>query len=581
MYLKSKLSVYVVVFITTFSIIGCRKNATGKIGYVNVPLSSEISTLDPANSYDTISASVVYQGYEQLYEYHYLKRPYTIQPLLAEGMPQISKDGKTYTIKIKKNIRYHDDPAFNGKIRLLTAHDFITQIKRLAYLPTKSNGWWLFNEKIVGINKFRDSVGSDFSKFKNQAIEGLTASDNHTLVIKLIRPYPQMLFTLAMSFTSPMPMEAVEKYNNLLQDKMIGTGPFKLVKWNKNSGLKLVKFKHYHEAYYPSQGDRQANSLDLLKDAGNKLPFLEGVNYNIIKESQTRWLNFRSKKIDFLVIPKDNYASAIDPSGGLSKELTKDNINLQIFPTLTYWWLSFNMADPLLGKNLNLRKAIAHAVNVEKYIEFFTNNIGQKANSIYPPGIPGYDPSVQLPYAYNFELAKKYLKDAGYPEGKGLPTLNYDVRGANATNRQQAEFIKTELGKIGINVKVSLNTFPGFLKKMKNGKLQFWQDGWAMDYPDAENSLQLLTTINHSPGPNATFYSNKKFDTYFEELKVLQDGPRKKELMKKIESIVNEELPWVMQYYARSYILYHSYLKNYRHSDLIYNNFKYLRISNE
>jgi oligopeptide transport system substrate-binding protein len=560
----------------------CRKNSSGvNFGYVNVPLSSEISTLDPANSYDTISASVVYQGYEQLYEYHYLKRPYTLKPLLADGMPKISKDGKTYTINIKKNIRYHDDPAFNGKTRFLNAQDFITQLKRLAYLPTKSNGWWLFDGRIEGINDFRNSVGSDFSKFQSENISGIKALSSHKLEIKLTKPYPQMLYTLAMSFTTPMPIEVVIKYKNLLHDKMIGTGPFELVKWNKNSSLKLVKFKHYRETFYPRQGDRQANSLKLLTDAGKRLPFLKGVNFTIIKESQTRWLNFRSKKIDFLIIPKDNYASAIDHSGSLSKELLKDKIKLQIFPTLTYWWLSFNMTDPLLGKNLLLRKAIAHAVNVEKYITFFTNNIGQKANSIYPPGIPGYDPAGQLPYGYNLKLAKKYLAQAGYPEGKGLPTLNYDVRGASATNRQQADFIKIELAKIGINVKVSLNTFPGFLKKMRNGKLQFWQDGWAMDYPDAENSLQLLATKNHSPGPNATFYSNKKFDAYFEELKTIPDGFRKKYLMREMEKIVHEELPWIMQYYARNYILYHNHLKNYRHSDLIYNNMKYLRTSEQ
>ena len=575
---KKLIRAIISVSLLSLLLFGCRKSPkTAKSGYVNVPLSSAIDTLDPANSYDTISASVVYQAYEQLYEYHYLKRPYTIQPLLAEGLPSVSQDGKTYTIKIKKNIRYHDDPSFKGQPRYLKAQDFITQIKRLAFLPTKSNGWWLFDGNIEGINKFRKEAGTDFNKFQSLKIPGLSAPDDHTLIIKLVRPFPQLLFTLAMSFSSPMPMEAVIEYKNILHDKIIGTGPFKLISWNKNLNLELEQFEHYHEAYYPRQGDRRANSLNLLQDAGKKIPFIKGVKYSIIKESQTRWLNFRSKKIDYLVIPKDNYASAIDPNGGLSEELSRKNIKLQIFPTLTYWWLSFNMTDPILGSNLLLRKAIAHAINVERYIKFFTNNIGQKANSIYPPGIPGYDPAGQLNYEYDLEKAKMYLAKAGYPGGKGLPVIKYDVRGASATNRQQADFIKTELKKIGINVKVYLNTFPAFLEKSRRGKLQFWQDGWAMDYPDAENSLQLLTTKNHSPGPNSTFYSNKQFDAYFEELKVLPDGEKKRSLMKKMESIVQEELPWIMQYYARNYILHHNHLKNYRHSDLIYNNMKYLR----
>ncbi len=577
--IKTKqLHLFILIFMTLVSYSCRKKNSGNNSNTLSVPLSSEISTLDPANSYDTISASVVYQGYEQLYEYHYLKRPYTLQPLLAKEMPQISADGKTYIIKIKKNIRYHDDPVFEGQPRYLKAQDFITQIKRLAFLPTKSNGWWLFDGRIEGINEFRKSVGTDIQKFQSLNIKGLEAPDDHTLVIKLSKRYPQMLFTLAMSFTSPMPIEVVLKYNNFLHGKIIGTGPFKLDVWKKNSTLKLKKFEHYHKTFYPRQGDRRANSLGLLADAGKQLPFLDGVNFTIIKEAQTRWLNFRSKKIDFLIIPKDNYANAISPNGKLTTELSKDKIKLQIFPTLTYWWLSFNMSDPLLGKNLFLRKAIAHAINVEKYIKFFTNNTGQRANSIYPPGIPGYSPSKQLPYGYNIKLAKKYLKKAGFPNGEGLPILNYDVRSANTTNRQQADFIKTELKKIGINIRVSLNTFPGFLKKMRNGKLQFWQDGWALDYPDAENVLQLLTTKNHSPGPNATFYSNPLFDAAFEKLKVLPEGEEKMKLMKKMEDIIHDELPWVMQYYARSYILYHNHLLNYRHSDLIYNNMKYLKI---
>ena len=99
-----------------------------------------------------------------------------------------------------------------------------------------------------------------------------------------------------------------------------------------------------------------------------------------------------------------------------------------------------------------------------------------------------------------------------------------------------------------------------------------------MDYPDAENSLQLLTTKNHSPGPNSTYYTNNKFDNMFNKLKLMENGIEKTDLMNKLEDIVNEDMPWIMQYYTRNYILFHDHLKNYRHSDLIYNNLKYLRL---
>jgi len=572
--IKNLLLISILLLVST-----CKKpDANSNKKLLNVPLSGEISTLDPANSYDTISASIVYQCYEQLYEYHYLKRPYTLQPLLAEGPPKIENNGKRYIIKIKKGISYHDDPVFKGKTRFVKAEDFITQIKRLAYLPTRSNGWWLFDGKIKGLNEFRKTVGSDFEKFKSTNVAGLKALDDHTLSIELVEAYPQMVYTLAMSFTSPIPLEVVESYENRLNDKIVGTGPFMLSEWVASSKLTIKRYPKYREAFYPRQGDRMANSRNLLADAGQKIPFLDTVQYHIIKEAQTRWLNFRSKKIDLLIVPKDNFRTAIDPSGKITKDLSEEGIKLQTFPTLTYWWLSFNMKDPLLGKNKKLRLAIAHAIDIDRYIQLFTNNTGQRANSIYPPGIPGYDAAAELPYEYDLEKAKKYLAEAGYPEGKGLPVLTYDVRGSSATNRQQADFVKSSLIKIGIQITEALNTFPAFLEKARKGTLQFWQDGWAMDYPDAENSLQLLVTKNHSPGPNSTFYSNEEFDKLFDKLKLLQDGEEKHRLMRKMEKIIHEDLPWVMQYYSRNYILFHERLNNYRHSDLIYNNMKYLRI---
>jgi oligopeptide transport system substrate-binding protein len=576
---KSYTPLFLVLISTLLFISGCQDKTEKRTNpnTLNMALRGEVPTLDPANAYDTISASVIYQCYETMYEYHYLKRPYTLKPLLADGMPLVENGGKRYTIKIKKGIRYHNDPSFYGKIRYLKAQDFINQIKRLAFVPTKSNGWWLFDGKIVGINKFRKDAGNDLNAFKRLSISGLQATDDHTLVINLTRPYPQMLYALAMSFTAPVPLEVITQYNNILNDKIIGTGPFKLGEWVRSSKITLDKFEHYHDSQFPSIGDRHSNDQKLLQDAGKRIPFLGKIIFHIMKEDQTRWLNFQSKKIDMSFIDKDNFQTAINADGKLSQELKNKNIKLQISPSLTYWWLSFNMKDPIVGKNLKLRQAIAHAVNMDRYLALFTNNIGLKANSIYPPGIFGYDPGHQLPFEYNLETARKLLAEAGYPGGKGLPVLKYDVRGSSPTNRQQAEYIKAELNKINIRTKISLNSFPRFLDKVRSGQLQFWQGGWAMDYPDAENSLQLLTTQNHAPGPNSSFYSNPKFDKYFEELKIIPNGKKKLELMRKMEEIIQEDLPWIMQYYSKNYFLHHGYLKNYRHSDVIYNYMKYLR----
>ena len=556
--------------------VGCT-NKNNKSDTIEISLAGEISTLDPAACYDTICNVPVSQVYESLYEFEYLKRPYSLRPLLAVGLPHISTDRLTYTFKIKTGIKYHDSNLV-PKGREVKAQDFVNQIKRLAFMGTNSRGLWLFDGKIKGLNEWREKIKTDINLFFSESIEGLSAPDHQTLVIHLKYPYPQLLYAMAMNFTAPIPEEAIHAAKNDFGAQAVGTGAYYITSFNPVQGVDLKKNDHYTTSVYPSEGDRWSRENGLLKDAGAKLPFTEKVRLVVIKEAQTDWLNFLKKKIDMINLTKDHYHVALTPVGKLKPEIIKDEIVLQASPTLIYWWIAFNLKDPIVGKNLNLRKAIAHGVNINKYIELFTYNVGQKANSIYPPGVPGYSPAAELPYKYDLALAKEFLKKAGYPDGKGLPPLKFDIRGSDTRRRQMGEYIQQELRALGITVEVVINTFPAFIEKARNGQLQFWQGGWVLDYPDAENVLQLLSSQNLPPGQNYFNYVNADYDKLFQEARVIEDGKRKFELMRKMEDIVNADLPWVMQYYARNYILSHKYLKNFLYSDIIYNNIKYLKV---
>lgn len=514
---------------------------------LNLALSSEVSTIDPANSYDGISAQIVYQVYETLFEYDYNKRPYTLKPLLAADFPSVSKDKTKYTFKIKPGVFYHDAPCFKGKPRSLKAQDFINQIKRLAFLPTKSSGFWLVEGKIKGIDKFREVAGSNFEKFKSLEVEGLKVIDENTFSIELLKPYPQIFYALSMSFTAPLPIEAIEFYKNDFSTNPVGTGPFFVQKLNLLGDTILIKNPKYH----------------------GPLPDFEKVHFHLIKEDQPRWLNFLSKKIDITQIPVDNYPNVVDKTGTLNEEFKKKGITLFKEPSFTYWWLSFNMNDPLLGKNKYLRLSIAHAINRERLIQLFTNGLGIPANSIIPIGVKGHSENL-LPFSYDPDTARLLLQKAGFPGGRGLPPIKLDTRSTDTKTRQRAEFIKSDLESIGIKVIIQTNTFPGFLTKAKEGNLQFFFDGWTMDYPDAENSLALLIKKNFPPGPNASFYNNQEFEKLF--LLYQNDG-----VIEKMEKLVFEDLPWIMLYYDQKAILIQDKIKNYVPSDLINNYLKYLK----
>lgn len=545
---------------------------------LHLEITQDIRTLDPAISYDTVSAGIIYQMYETLYEYHYLKRPYTLKPLLAEGMPTISDLGRKYTIKIKKGIYYQYDPCFKNAPREVKAQDFVDQIKRVAFTPLNSSGFWIFDNKVKGINKFRQEVGDSFEKFKKHHIAGLYAENDHTLIIELNNPYPPLINYLAMAFTVPIPMECLEYYKNDLSKNVIATGPYNLHKYVPNEMYHLKKNPDYHKEIYPGEGDRLANEWGLLEDAGKKIPFINEVKIHVIQDLDKKWYLFRNKNLHALSIPRDFHKFAITPFGKLRPELKKENIRLMVAPTLTYWWLAFNMEDPFIGKNKYLRKAMAHAIDVDAFISHFTSSLGQKANSIFPPGVPGYDPSTELSFTYDLKKAKDFLVKAGHPGGQGLPELTYSLRGNDRLVKEQAEFIKESLEKIGIKIKLDFNDFNEFLSKKTKGTMQMWYGGWAMDYPDAENILQLLYGPNKPPGPNAAFFQNAQADRLIELISQLPNGRKKTKLMAEFESIVQEELPWVLLFYARSYIVYHDQLKNFRPSDVIYNYVKYLKL---
>jgi oligopeptide transport system substrate-binding protein len=545
---------------------------------LNLALTSEVSTLDPVNSYDNVSGMVMYNLYEQLYEYHYLNRPYELKPLLAESLPTIENQGKRYIIKLKKNIQYHDHPAFKGKPRFVVAEDFITAIKRLSYSPLNSSGWFILDDLVVGVNDFKKSVGNDFEKFKSTPIKGVFAINSYTLVIELKIPSPQFIYKLSMSFISPTPLEVVEYEKNDLSMHPVGTGAFYLNSINSDNEIFLKRFLKYHEASYPTEGDRYANGRGLLKDAGEAVPFVDEVRFKIVKENKKRWDMFLNHELDIIPMTQEFYTSVFDDVGNLKEDIKAKSIRLQAMPTLTYWWLAFNMQDSLVGKNLNLRLAIAHAINMNAYISKFTNNTGQIANSILPPGVTGYNTNARLPYEYNLEKAKKYLKMAGFPDGKNLPEILYDTRSESKISMEQAQFFADELSKVGIKLKIIKNKFNTFLEKSKTNHLQFFQDGWTLDFPDAENVFLLLITSNYPPGPNTSYFSNSEYNKLYSRLTQIQDGDEKKQLISTLEKIVDEEVPWIMQYYSRTFMLYHDNVKNFRSSDLIWNYPKYIRL---
>lgn len=540
---------------------------------LNLAILHSIKSYDPAIAFNDDSLTVISQSLDTLYQYHYLKRPYEVIPSLADGMPRISEEGTVYEIKIKPGIPYHDKTKFFGQKRFVTARDFVNQIKRLAFKPIKSTGSWLFSGKIKGFDEFAKEVGDDFEKMLATPMEGLKAVDERTLRIELTRPEPNMLYFLCMTFTAPVPEEILRKYENDLSNVLVGTGAYYLEK-EEEERLVFRRNPNYRSEQYPAAGDRYANTQDLLMSSSERLPFMERITFKVLEDEAGRWEAFINEEIDILSVPKKFLVKITQGDSGLGEELRERGFKIKHFSGVSSRWLGFNMSDPVVGGNLHLRKAIAHAIDYEAYIELMSNNTNLKANSIFNPSIPGYNPSHKMSYEKNLEEAKRQLELAGHNPGE--LTLTYTTRGKQDIHLEEAAFIKAQLERIGINVNVEVVDFGQFLKKGRANKLQFFTDNWYYDYPDAENILQLLVSSN-APGINKSAYKNAKVDALYGELVKTLDKQKRLSIMREIEDYVDKEVPWVMMMFESSYILHSPKVQNFRKSYFIRNYLKYIK----
>ncbi len=561
----------------TFS---CTKKVDLNEKVLNLSVSSEVKGMDPIYSNDRYSSNEVGRVYEGLLEYHYLKRPYTLVPNLAESLPEVSEDGLTYTFKIKKGVLFQDDKAFkDGKGRELVAEDFVYSIKRLADPKLQGLGWWLLQGKIVGLDEWRDKNAKKDTVDYTEVVEGLKTLDKYTIQFKLTKQFPQFLYSLAMPFTFAVAKEVVDHYGKEFLNHPVGTGPFMIEKFNQTAKkFHYTRNPNFRKKLFPTEASDEFKHM--LKYAGKPVPFVDKIEINIIKEDQPRWLNFLKGRLDYIGIPKDNFEAAVTPGKGLDKQFEEKGIELSISPSLDVTYTAFNH-DLKLFQNVNLRRALALAYDVNESNKLFYNDTALPAQSVVPPGIAGNISGYVSPYREkNLEKAKELLAKAGYPNGKGLPEITYDCP-SSSTSRQIGELFKKQMSEIGVNIKVVQNSWPELQKKITARQVMLYGIAWGADYPDAENFLQLLYGPNKSPGANGSGYNNPEFNKLFAQASIMQDSPERTAIYEKLNKMAAEEVPWIYGVHRQSYLIKHKWLKNYMTTDFEAGQAQYLDVDIE
>jgi ABC-type transport system substrate-binding protein len=487
------------------------------------------SNLDPAQASSIYANFLAVNLYDTLYRYKYLARPYQLEPNLAEGPPQVSADGLIYTIRLKSGVHFIDDPAFpDGKGRAVRAADFVYSIKRQFDPATRAQGSWLWQGRIVGLDEWKEA-GSDFS----QEVAGLTALDDQTLQIQLISPFPQLTHTLTQGFSAIVPVEAVMHYGQEFANHPVGSGPYRLQSFNTASAVLIKNTKFRAEAFsLESEGYDAASQshLGLEQLEGLTFPFIDRIEIEFIAEDAARWNSFIAGELDFVKVPVSQFDQALESRypPTLNQALA-DRYHVMANLESGFVHTDFNMDDPRIGyhpdperneRNKALRCAIIKAFDWQKRNEIFYYDIGDVFAGIIPPAAPEFDPGQdRAPITRDLEGARALLSSHGW-NAVNLPVLEYGFP-ASVTERQMFEQFRSFLGEIGYpqeNIKpLTFATYGDYARAYLNREVMLITTSWTMDYPDAENTVQLFYGPNASPGSNSANFNNSEYNRLYRE----------------------------------------------------------------
>jgi oligopeptide transport system substrate-binding protein len=552
-------------------------------------------SLDPQVLYDSVSRRILEPVQECLLEYHPLKTdPYELRPCLLESLPEKVErpgGGHTYRCRLKAGIRFHDDPCFpGGRGREVSAEDVHYAFQRIADPKVECPVFSNFQEYVVGLGaafeEARKAGRFDYGK----RLEGLQVTGQHTFELHVSRPYPQLMYWLAMHFTAPVAREAVEYYDGqrhgeknreLFRFHPVGTGPFRIAEWKRNAFVRLVRSEGYSTTRFPEEGWETAREAALRPLAGKALPFVDEVHMTIFKETIPIFMLFRQGYLDGMGLGKDAFSSLMTPARELSAKYRERGVGLHRSTEPSTFYMSLNLEDPVLGPNRKLRQALSAAFDAQSYLDVFFNSVPLAAQQMLPPGIPGHRREFRNPYGYDLGRAKALLAEAGYPNGRDasgkILELTFDTAATSATERAMAEYEQKQFEQLGIRVRVVENTFARLMEKQDQGAFQIASgSGWMADYPDPENFLFLRYSKNVPPaGKNESRYKNAEFDALFEQMAAMENGPERERLVHRMTDLLAEDVPAILIFHRSQFGLTQPWAPQVMDNPMLEGGFKY------
>lgn len=507
----------IIIFSISIFIISCSNKDKEEGLLINI--GPEPKTLDPTYTETYDSSAYIAHTFEGL-------TSRDKDDKLIEGVAEsweISADYITYTFHLRTNAKWAD-----GKI--VTANDFVYAWRRAVDPKVASSASYQLNPV-----KNADKIINGELPIEDLGIKAL---DDFTLEVKLESPTTYFLDLLATTIYSPLRRDVIEKYGDIwTQEEYIGNGPFFVSSHINDDKIIMEKNTNYW------------NAENIIP---NKITFVLLDNPNTIISSIENGNLYFGSNPPLQDIPK------------LKREGYVDYV-----PLLAIYFLSVNTTNETL-KDKRVRKALSLAIDRNYITENVTKGGEIPAAALVPYSVFDIEGSFrdkggdyfslkEEDYKKNIEEAKRLLEEAGYPNGKNFPVIEYSVESQSSLNIFEAV---QNMWKENLNIDAKVNQLEWgvFMNTTRGDKnFQIARSGWMGDYNDPMTFLD--TFLSYSPQNTGSYY-NKEYEDLIKSALTNGDKISRMETLHKAEDVLMEDMPFIPVYFYNRVILVRPELKD-------------------
>jgi oligopeptide transport system substrate-binding protein len=467
---------------------------------------AEPESIDPAVITGQLDGRVAYALFDGLAHFDRYGIP---QPAIAQSW-DISPDAKTYTFHLRSNAKWSNNEP-------VTANDFVESWKR-TLLPETAAEYAYVMYHIKNAEAFNEGKIKDFS------LVGVHALDAQTLRVELEDPTPYFLDLLSYVPYLPVYIPSVKQFGDdwIKPAHLVNDGPFLMEEWRLNYRIRLRKNPNYWDAQ-----NVHLQTVDLL-------PI----------ENAISAYNFYASKVADLILDKGLTPPSLIPE-------LKRRPDFHAAPFLGDYFIRFNVTRKVFS-DARVRQAFAMAIDRERIVRKITQAGEPPAYSFTPPGTAGYRP----PEMFHFdpEKARTLLADAGYPQGRGFPTVTYLYDNKKLNEDIAVEIQSMLWQELGVHVELQKQEWKVYLNSMNRRDYDFCRSSWIGDYNDPNTFLDCFVT---NGGNNRTGWSNQQYDRLIEAAAKEADQRRRFEYFRQAEDILlNQATPICPLYFYMGIQIY-------------------------